>query len=179
MAVIASGLAMDALAVSISSGFSIKSLKVGQALKIGVFFGSFQAIMPLIGWFTGLTFRDLIAHVDHWIAFGLDEGKRDLYQHRARGGGARGRDDRGLAAAARPLCAARRDLSRAARGGLAALHAAQRGADAAHCRVNGRRVPADGALCGARVGALPQGRATRVGDHTGGGGQAGVMCAGV
>ena len=69
--VIASGLAMDAFAVSITSGFSIKPLKVSHALKIGIFFGLFQAIMPVIGWYTGLAFRDLIAHVDHWIAFGL------------------------------------------------------------------------------------------------------------
>ena len=71
MIVIASGLAMDAFAVSIASGFSIKTLKVCHALKIGAFFGSFQAIMPLIGWLTGLAFRDLITHIDHWVAFSL------------------------------------------------------------------------------------------------------------
>ncbi|HER24101.1 MAG TPA: manganese efflux pump [Candidatus Atribacteria bacterium] len=68
---IAFGLAMDAFAVSITSGFSIKSLKLNNALKIGIFFGLFQAIMPVIGWLAGLSFREVISHVDHWIAFGL------------------------------------------------------------------------------------------------------------
>ena len=68
---IAFGLAMDAFAVSITSGLTIKSLKINNALKIAVFFGLFQAIMPLIGWLAGLSFRDFISGVDHWIAFGL------------------------------------------------------------------------------------------------------------
>ena len=68
---IAFGLAMDAFAVSITSGSTIKSLKINNALKIGIFFGLFQAIMPLIGWLAGLSFRDFISGVDHWIAFGL------------------------------------------------------------------------------------------------------------
>lgn len=68
---IAFGLAMDAFAVSITSGLTIKSLKINNALKIATFFGLFQAIMPLIGWLAGLSFRDFISGVDHWIAFGL------------------------------------------------------------------------------------------------------------
>jgi len=68
---IAFGLAMDAFAVSITSGLTIKSLKINNALKIAIFFGLFQAIMPLIGWLAGLSFRDFISDVDHWIAFGL------------------------------------------------------------------------------------------------------------
>jgi putative Mn2+ efflux pump MntP len=40
-------------------------------LKIAIFFGSFQAIMPLIGWLAGLSFRNFISGIDHWIAFGL------------------------------------------------------------------------------------------------------------
>jgi len=71
MIVIALGLAMDALAVSITSGFTIKKLKMSHALKIGLFFGLFQAIMPVMGWLTGLGFRELIEGVDHWIAFVL------------------------------------------------------------------------------------------------------------
>ena len=68
---IAFGLAMDSFAVSITSGITIKSLRINNALKIAIFFGLFHAIMPLIGWLAGLSFRDLISDVDHWIAFGL------------------------------------------------------------------------------------------------------------
>jgi len=62
---------MDAFAVSITSGITIKHLKINNALKIALFFGSFQAFMPLIGWLAGLSLRDFISGVDHWIAFGL------------------------------------------------------------------------------------------------------------
>lgn len=68
---IAFGLAMDAFAVSITSGLTIKHLRINNALKIAMFFGSFQAIMPLIGWSAGLGFRDFISGVDHWVTFGL------------------------------------------------------------------------------------------------------------
>jgi putative Mn2+ efflux pump MntP len=68
---IAVGLAMDAFAVSITSGITIKSLKINNALKIAAFFGLFQAIMPILGWLAGLSFREIISDVDHWIAFGL------------------------------------------------------------------------------------------------------------
>jgi len=68
---IAFGLAMDAFAVSITSGLTIKHLRINNALKIAIFFGSFQAVMPVIGWLAGLSLRDFIADVDHWIAFGL------------------------------------------------------------------------------------------------------------
>lgn len=68
---IAFGLAMDAFAVSITSGLTIKHLRINNALKIAIFFGSFQAIMPLIGWSAGFGFRDFISGVDHWVTFGL------------------------------------------------------------------------------------------------------------
>ena len=68
---IAVGLAMDAFAVSITSGITIKSLRINNALKIAIFFGLFQAVMPIIGWLAGLSLRDYISAVDHWIAFGL------------------------------------------------------------------------------------------------------------
>ena len=68
---IAVGLSMDAFAVSITSGLTIKNLKVNNAFKIAIFFGSFQAIMPLIGWLAGLSVRNFISGIDHWIAFGL------------------------------------------------------------------------------------------------------------
>jgi putative Mn2+ efflux pump MntP len=68
---VAFGLAMDAFAVSITSGIAIRQLRVNHALRIAIFFGSFQAVMPVIGWLAGLSLRDFIAGVDHWIAFGL------------------------------------------------------------------------------------------------------------
>jgi len=68
---IAFGLAMDAFAVSITSGITIKRLKINHALRIALFFGLFQAIMPLVGWLAGLSLRGFIAEIDHWIAFGL------------------------------------------------------------------------------------------------------------
>ncbi|MCY7383310.1 MAG: manganese efflux pump MntP family protein [Microcoleus sp. CAN_BIN18] len=65
------GLAADAFAVAVSSGLAIKHIKVNKALKIALFFGGFQAVMPIIGWLIGLTFSSLITPIDHWIAFGL------------------------------------------------------------------------------------------------------------
>ena len=76
------GLAADAFAVAVSSGLAIKHMKVNKALKIALFFGGFQALMPLIGWFVGLSFSSLIAPIDHWIAFGLLSfiGGRMIYE---------------------------------------------------------------------------------------------------
>ncbi len=68
---IAIGLAMDSFAASITSGVTIKDLKLNNALKIAIFFGGFQALMPLVGWFAGIGARDFISGIDHWIAFGL------------------------------------------------------------------------------------------------------------
>ena len=68
---IAFGLAMDAFAVSLTSGIAIRHLRIKHALKIAIFLGSFQAIMPLIGWLAGLSLKNFISGVDHWIAFGL------------------------------------------------------------------------------------------------------------
>lgn len=63
------GLAADAFAVSLTSGFIIQRIKVNKALKISLFFGCFQGIMPFIGWLTALSFRELMTNIDHWIAF--------------------------------------------------------------------------------------------------------------
>ncbi|MGK7944014.1 MAG: manganese efflux pump MntP family protein [Microcystaceae cyanobacterium] len=63
------GLAADAFAVSLSSGFAIRHIKLNKALKIALFFGVFQGIMPLLGWLMGLGFREFIASFSHWIAF--------------------------------------------------------------------------------------------------------------
>lgn len=68
---IAVGLSMDAFAVAICKGLSIQSLKYKHALITGLFFGGFQALMPLAGFFLGTQFKDYIIPVDHWIAFFL------------------------------------------------------------------------------------------------------------
>lgn len=68
---IAVGLAMDAFAVAVASGISLKRHRARHALRIAAFFGAFQAIMPVLGWLAGLTLQDYIAGIDHWIAFGL------------------------------------------------------------------------------------------------------------
>ena len=65
------GLAMDAFAVSVTSGITIKRLRIVNALKIALFFGAFQALMPVVGWLAGLSLRESIGAIDHWIAFGL------------------------------------------------------------------------------------------------------------
>ncbi len=65
------GLAMDAFAVSICKGLSVRELKPKHGLIAGAYFGGFQALMPLIGWLLGRQFEELIKSVDHWIAFGL------------------------------------------------------------------------------------------------------------
>jgi putative Mn2+ efflux pump MntP len=69
--VIAVGLAMDAFAVSIVSGSVYQQLHVRHALRMAVFFGGFQAFMPLIGSLVGMSVKDYIADYDHWVAFGL------------------------------------------------------------------------------------------------------------
>lgn len=63
------GLSMDAFAVSICKGLGMKRLNMRQALVIGLFFGGFQALMPLIGWALGTQLADFITPIDHWIAF--------------------------------------------------------------------------------------------------------------
>jgi putative Mn2+ efflux pump MntP len=72
--VIAVGLAMDAFAVSVASGVSIKKMGLRQTLTIAASFAIFQALMPVIGWSAGLSFRTYIGGYAHWIAFGLLAG---------------------------------------------------------------------------------------------------------
>ena len=69
--VLAVGLSMDAFAVSICKGLSVKQVKLRHSAVAGAYFGGFQALMPLIGWLLGRQFESLIKSVDHWIAFGL------------------------------------------------------------------------------------------------------------
>ncbi|MDY0152933.1 MAG: manganese efflux pump MntP family protein [Candidatus Cloacimonas sp.] len=65
------GLAMDAFAVSISNGITIQCLKLRHAVKIAIFFGGFQALMPVLGWLAGIGLKQYVESFDHWIAFGL------------------------------------------------------------------------------------------------------------
>lgn len=65
------GLAMDAFAVSICKGLSMKKMSWKKAIIVGTYFGVFQALMPVIGYLLGAAFKDVVTKVDHWIAFGL------------------------------------------------------------------------------------------------------------
>ena len=68
---IAVGLSMDALAVSIGKGLSVQNIKMHHTAKVGLWFGGFQALMPLVGYYLGASFASVVAEVDHWIAFAL------------------------------------------------------------------------------------------------------------
>jgi putative Mn2+ efflux pump MntP len=68
---IAIGLSMDAFAVSITLGLSVKKPKLKEILLPGIYFGFFQALMPVIGYLAGINFANKIQTVDHWIAFAL------------------------------------------------------------------------------------------------------------
>lgn len=69
--IIAFGLAGDAFAVSVASGAAYKQLKLNHILRMALFFGAFQAIMPIVGWLAGRSVRHVIADYDHWAAFAL------------------------------------------------------------------------------------------------------------
>jgi len=68
---IAIGVAMDAFAVSICKGLSMKKMSWKKALIVAAYFGVFQGLMPVIGYLLGTTFESLVTKIDHWIAFGL------------------------------------------------------------------------------------------------------------
>lgn len=63
------GLTMDAFAVSICKGLSLKKVSFKNAILVGTYFGLFQGLMPLIGYFLGFKMKDAIMSIDHWIAF--------------------------------------------------------------------------------------------------------------
>ena len=65
------GLSMDAFAVSVCKGLAMKKATLKSQMTCGLWFGGFQALMPLIGFFLGAMFADAIKSFDHWIAFGL------------------------------------------------------------------------------------------------------------
>lgn len=66
---IAVGLAMDAFAVSVCKGLSMKKMSWNKAVIVGLYFGIFQGLMPVIGFFLGTSFASLVIQIDHWIAF--------------------------------------------------------------------------------------------------------------
>ena len=68
---LAVGVSMDAFAVSICKGLAVKKARLKECATCGVWFGGFQALMPLIGFFLGALFYNAISAFDHWVAFGL------------------------------------------------------------------------------------------------------------
>ena len=64
-------LSMDAFAVSICKGLSVKKVSAKHVLTVGVYFGGFQALMPMLGFLLGYKFESFITNIDHWIAFVL------------------------------------------------------------------------------------------------------------
>ncbi len=69
--ILAIGLSMDAFAVAICKGLSVRKLKPSHAVITGLYFGGFQALMPLIGYILGKQFESLVTSIDHWIGFVL------------------------------------------------------------------------------------------------------------
>lgn len=68
---VAVGLSMDAFAVSICKGLSVRKATLKQSLTVGAYFGGFQALMPALGFLLGVQFESFIVSIDHWIAFVL------------------------------------------------------------------------------------------------------------
>ena len=66
---LAVGLSMDACAVSVCKGLALRSFRLRNGIIVGLYFGLFQAMMPLAGYLLGIQFADRIASIDHWIAF--------------------------------------------------------------------------------------------------------------
>ncbi|MGN0244107.1 MAG: manganese efflux pump MntP family protein [Lachnospiraceae bacterium] len=69
--ILAIGLAMDAFAVSICKGLATNNVRIKHMILAGIWFGGFQALMPVIGYFLGSAFAKYITSIDHWIAFAL------------------------------------------------------------------------------------------------------------
>ena len=67
--ILAVGLSMDAFAVAVCKGLAMKKITAGKAVTVGLWFGGFQAGMPLAGYLLGIQFRNAITAIDHWIAF--------------------------------------------------------------------------------------------------------------
>lgn len=96
---LAVGLAMDAFAVAVATGVTLRTVTGRQTFRLAFHFGFFQALMPVLGWAGGMTVARRLESVDHWVAFALlaGVGGKMLWEA-ARGGGDSGRPDptRGL-----------------------------------------------------------------------------------
>ena len=68
---VAVALAMDAFAVSVAAGVSLRRVSARQTFRLSWHVGLFQALMPVLGWAAGMTVQQYIETVDHWVAFGL------------------------------------------------------------------------------------------------------------
>jgi putative Mn2+ efflux pump MntP len=68
---VAVALAMDAFAVSVAAGVTLRQVSGRQTFRLAWHFGLFQSLMPILGWTAGLTVQEFIAAFDHWVAFGL------------------------------------------------------------------------------------------------------------
>jgi putative Mn2+ efflux pump MntP len=71
LVLIALSLSLDSLAVSIAGGLAVREGRARGALKVALYFGGFQALMPVLGWLAGEGLIEHIARYDHWVAFGL------------------------------------------------------------------------------------------------------------
>lgn len=69
--ILAAGLSMDAFAVAVCKGLALRRTTLANTCLVGLWFGGFQALMPLLGYFLGMQFRHQITAFDHWIAFAL------------------------------------------------------------------------------------------------------------
>ena len=96
--ILAVGLSMDAFAVSICKGLSMEHVTVEHAGIVGLYFGLFQAGMPLLGYFIGVQFQSVIVSVDHWVAFFLllALGGKMLYEALSHEGEEKREEDGGL-----------------------------------------------------------------------------------
>lgn len=91
---LAVGLAMDAFAVAVAAGVTLKTVTGRQVFRLAFHFGLFQALMPALGWLGGLTVANRVQSVDHWVAFALlaGVGGKMLWEA-VRGGGEEVRSD--------------------------------------------------------------------------------------
>jgi len=78
LSLLGAGLAMDAFAAALCKGLNMKKINYTYSLVIAVFFSVFQGLMPLVGWFAGVRFKDRIEIFDHWIVFFLLSEQKNM-----------------------------------------------------------------------------------------------------
>ena len=127
---IAVGLSMDAFAVSICKGLALPESRIKEALIVGLYFGAFQAVMPLIGYFAGLQFAGFIVDYDHWIAFVLLAfiGGKMVYESREEACVTENGEQTRAAQSGEQACAAQSSQITCAAQSIAQAGAAQNGA---------------------------------------------------